>query len=127
MAKTTSAKKFKFGWYGDGGLGEKLIEAIVSGRKTATSCPSYDPEDAGLKVGDQLELVDKHGKVRAGLVVTAVELRPFGGFDEDLASREGTTLEELKKSVAFANGRELRPDEEMRVIHFQLTDRKAGR
>ncbi|MBI3551443.1 MAG: ASCH domain-containing protein [Elusimicrobia bacterium] len=124
MVKAQNAKKFKFGWYGDGGLGEKLIEAIASGRKTATSCPAYDPEDAGLKVGDKLDLTDKHGKVRANLVVTNIELRPFGSFDDKLAAREGTTLEELKRSTSFANGREIRPEEEMRVIYFELVQSK---
>lgn len=116
----TSAKRFKFGWFGDGGLGERLIQAILSGRKTATSCPSYDPDDADLKVGDKLELTDKHGRVRGILVVTHVELRSFGSFDEALAAKEGTTLQELVEATKFANGRELRADEEMRVIHFQL-------
>jgi uncharacterized protein YhfF len=115
-----TAKRFKFGWFGDGGLGERLIQAILSGRKTATSCPAYDPEDAELLVGDKLDLVDKHGRSRGTLVVTRVELRPFGGFDEALAAAEGTTLHELLEATRFANGRQLRPDEEMRVIHFQL-------
>ena len=87
-------KRFKFGWFGDGGLGEKLIQKIVSGQKTATSCPSYDPDDADLRAGDLLELTDKHGRVRAQLTVTQVELR--------------------------ATGRELRSDEEMRVVYFRL-------
>lgn len=113
-------KPFKFGWFGDGGLGERLISHILAGRKTATSCPAYDPEDADLKAGDALRLMDKHGKTRASLVVTGIELRPFGKFDEALAAREGTTLPELLESTKFANGRELRPDEEMRIVHFQL-------
>ncbi len=113
-------KRFKFGWFGDGGLGERLIEKILDGRKSATCCPAYDPEDADIAVGDLLELTDKHGKVRATLVVTEVELRPFGAFDEALAAAEGTTLAELLENARFANGRTLRPDEEMRVIHFAV-------
>lgn len=113
-------KRFKFGWFGDGGLGEKLIQKIVSGQKTATSCPAYDPEDADLRAGDYLELTDKHGRARALLVVTQVELRTFGSFDEALAQAEGTALAELLEHTRFANGRELRPDEEMRVVYFQL-------
>src|ERR1041385_6535253 len=120
MTKAPAAKKFKFGWYGDGGLGDRLIEAIIAGRKTATVCPAYDPEDADLKAGDRLELTDKHGKVRAHLFVNGIEVRTFGSFDEKLALRDGSTLEDLKKSVAFANGRELRPEEEMRVVYFEL-------
>jgi len=117
-------KRFRFGWYGDGGLGEKMIQSIMAGRKTATACPAYDPEDADLKVGDELQLVDKHGNVRAQLVVTIVELRSFGSFNEDLAQREGVTLAELKEKMNFANGRQIREDEEMRVVHFRVVQGK---
>lgn len=113
-------KKFAFGWFGDGNLGERLIQAILAGKKTATSCPAYDPEDADLKVGDLLELTDKHGKARATLIVTATEVRCFGDFDEALAAKEGTNLKDLQSSMQFANGREIRADEEMRIIHFEL-------
>lgn len=113
-------KRFKFGWFGDGGLGERLIQKILTGQKTATSCPAYDPEDADLRAGDLLELTDKHGRARAILQVSQVELRSFGSFDEALAQAEGTTLHELKEHTRFANGRELRDDEEMRVVYFAL-------
>ncbi len=119
-------KRFRFGWYGDGGLGERMIQTILAGRKTATSCPAYDPEDADLKAGDELQLVDKHGALRGQLVVTSVEIRPFGGFDEALALKEGVTLPELKEKMNFANGRQLREDEEMRVVHFRLVKSGAG-
>jgi uncharacterized protein YhfF len=122
-----ASKRFKFGWFGDGGLGERLIQAILEGHKTATSCPAYDPEDADLQVGDKLELVDKHGRARGTLVVMRVELRIFGSYDDALAAAEGTTLQELLESTRFANGRELRPDEEMRVVYFKLAaPRKVG-
>jgi uncharacterized protein YhfF len=113
-------KRFRFGWYGDGGLGEQMIQAILSGRKTATACPAYDPEDADLRAGDALQLVDKHGQERGRLVVVVVELRPFGRFDEALARCEGVTLPELKDKMNFANGRQIREDEEMRVVHFRV-------
>lgn len=120
-------KRFRFGWYGDGGLGERMIQTILAGRKTATSCPAYDPEDADLKAGDELQLLDKHGSVRAQLVVTEVELRTFGSFDEALAAAEGVTLAELKEKMNFANGRQIRDDEEMRVVHFRLLKAAAAR
>lgn len=119
-AMVETLKRFRFGWFGDGGLGERLIQAIVSGQKTATSCPAYDPEDADVSAGNRLELTDKHGKVRAVLIATLVELRPLGSFDEALARQEGSSLQQLKESLRFANGRELGPEEEMRVIHFKL-------
>ena len=113
-------KRFRFGWYGDGGLGERMIQTILAGRKTATSCPAYDPEDADLKADDELQLLDKHGTVRGQLIVTLVEVRPFGSFDEALAVKEGVSLPELKEKMSFANGRAIRDDEEMRVVHFRL-------
>jgi len=102
-----------------------MIQSIMAGRKTATACPAYDPEDADLKVGDALQLVDKHGTVRAQLVVTVVELRSFGSFNDDLAHREGVTLPELKEKLNFANGRQIRDDEEMRVVHFRMVQGKV--
>ncbi len=102
-----------------------MIQAILAGRKTATACPAYDPEDADLKIGDTLQLVDKHGNVRAQLIVTIVELRSFGSFDEDLSQREGVTLPELKEKMNFANGRQIRDEEEMRVVHFRVMHGKT--
>ena len=121
MSQTnTSLKRFRFGWYGDGGLGERMIQAILAGRKSATACPAYDPEDADLKAGDELQLVDKHGHERARLVVIGVELRSFGSFDDQLAEREGVSLAELKEKMNFANGRQLKDVEEMRVVYFRV-------
>src|SRR5579883_1539989 len=96
-------RRFKFGWFGDGGLGEYLIERILDGRKTASSRPAYDEEDADLRAGDVLELSDKHGRARASLLITRVELRPYGSFDEPLARAEGVTLPELLEHTRFAN------------------------
>lgn len=119
MIESSGVKRFRFGWYGDGGLGEKMIQSILSGRKTATACPAYDPEDSDLKPGDELELTDKHGNVRGRLVVVGVELRPFSSFDDALAEAEGITLAELKEKLSFANGRPIRDAEEMRVVRFR--------
>jgi len=73
-----------------------------------------------LKAEDELQLLDKHGTVRGQLIVTLVEVRPFGSFDEALAEKEGISLAELKDKMNFANGRQIREDEEMRVVHFRL-------
>lgn len=113
-------KRFRFGWYGDGGLGERMIQTILAGRKTATSCPDYDPENADLKADDELQLLDKHGTVRGQMIVTHVEVRTFGSFDEALAEKEGVSLPDLKEKLNFAHGRRIRDDEDMRVVHFRL-------
>ncbi len=117
--QTEGMKPFKFGWYGDGGLGEELILAILAVKKTATAAPVYDPEEEGLVVGDTLQLRDKHGKARGTLLVTGVEIRTFEKFDDELARREGSSLAELKERLSFANGRQIRSSEEMRIIYFE--------
>lgn len=119
------AKRFVFGWHGDRGLGERLIQEVLSGRKTATSCPAYDPEDADVAAGDWLDLTDKDGRSRALLQVTAVEIRDYGSFDEALASREGATLAELAEGIRFANSRVPAANEPMRVIYFKLLERRG--
>ena len=111
---------------GDGGMGERLIGAILSGQKTATSCPLADPEDPAFDVGDQLHLIDKHNNSRGVLVVTRVELRPFGQFDEDIARALGLPLQECKHVAHFANGRELPAEETMRVVHFEVIPEGCG-
>ncbi len=113
---------FRFGWYGDDGLGEKLIANILAGRKTATAAPSYDPEDG--KVGEVLPLADKGGKVYGVVRITSVEYRPFGEFDEALAAKLGAPLEQIRSLTSFANSRPIRPEEEMRITHFELVSKK---
>lgn len=113
-------KVFRYGWYGDGGLGEAMIQMILAGRKTATVSPAYDSKSADRVPGDELPLLDKHGNVRGKVVVTAVELVGFGALDVETARRAGLTLTDLKQKLCFANGRQLRDDEEMRVVHFRL-------
>jgi uncharacterized protein YhfF len=120
------SKRFRFGWYGDGGMGEKMISSVLAGHKTATACPAYDPEDAELKAGEDLELVDKHGTLRAQLVVTSVELRAFSAVDQALARCVGVTLPEFKEKMDFANGRKVRDDEQIRVVHFRVVTVRFG-
>lgn len=113
-------KVFRYGWNGDGGLGEMMIQAILAGRKTATISPAYDSKASDRVVGDELPLVDKHGRTRGVVLVTAVELRAFGALDDALALQSGLSLSELKEKLDFANGRKIKDDEEMRVVRFRL-------
>ncbi|MFH1723512.1 MAG: ASCH domain-containing protein [Elusimicrobiota bacterium] len=111
-------RAYRFGWYGDNDLGELLIQRILAGRKTATTCPAYDPEEAA--VGETLRLVDKTGKTRGMIRITGSEVRRLGDFDEGTATRLGMTLEEIRANAAVANSREVRSDEEMRITYFEL-------
>jgi len=111
-------RSYRFGWYGDDGVGEKLIQLILSGGKTATTCPSYDPIEA--EVGETLKLVDKTGKTRGIIRITGREHRRWSEFDETVAGKLGLPLEELRDAAAKANSRQMRADEEMRVTYFEL-------
>lgn len=113
-------KVFRYGWAGDGGLGEMMIQTILAGHKTATISPAYDSKGADRVVGDELPLVDKHGNVRGRVLVTAVEIRLYGRLDDAIAAQAGLSLSDLKDKLNFANGRKIRDDEEMRVVHFRL-------
>ena len=117
-------KKFKFGWFGDNGHGERVIQQILAGHKRATACLAYEEEDSDVVVGDKLDLIDKHGKSYGLLVVTKIEVRPYGSFDERMARECGHGLAEFKELCKFANGREPGADEEMRVTYFTLISLK---
>jgi len=118
---TTKMRDFRFGWYGDQQVGEELIRRILDGKKTATACPSYDPEEG--KEGESLALIDKSGTRRGTIKITKVELRRWEDFDEEVANRLGMTLEEVRSATAFANSREMRPEEEMRITYFELVSK----
>lgn len=116
----TALRKIQLGWYGDNGLGEKLLQLILSGRKTVTTCPAYDKGEVEAKVGDQITVTDKHGRARCVIEVTAIEHKPLGQFDEALAAAAGVTLQELVDNVRFGNARSVKQDEEMRVVRFRV-------
>lgn len=118
MQLDKNVRAYRFGWWGDGGLGEVLLKNILSGSKTATTCPAYDPEETA--VGEVLRLVDKTGKTRGSIRITRVELRRWNEFDEDLAAKIGSDLNEVRRMAAFANSRPIGQEEEMRVTHFEL-------
>ena len=120
-------RRFKFGWYGDNDLGEYMIQQILKGEKTASVCPAYDPQDADLAVGEKMLLVDKHNKPRGTLLVTLIENVALKDVDDSLASQIGTSLQELLQALSFANGREMKPEEELRITYFQLTPEKPPR
>ncbi len=89
----------QFGWEGDGGLGDYLIERILRGEKTATCCPLalYSDEEIARIRGSQgrsVTVLDERGTPRCRILVLDVYEVPFGqpgdrllrgeGFDNDL-------------------------------------------
>src|SRR5262245_51378831 len=122
----TANKKIQLGWYGDDGLGERMIQLILDGRKTVTTCPAYDKGDVEAQVGDRITLTDKHGRARCVIEVLRIEIRPLGKFDEALASAAGMTLAQLNENVRLGNARQVKEDEDMRVVVFRVTERRSS-
>ena len=113
-----AVREMRFGWYGDEGLGEALIQRILLGRKSATSSPTYDAQEADE--GDSVKVIDKTGKHRCTIKITRVVIIPWGDIDEAVAKALGLTLEEAKRAANFANSRELTGDETVRISYFEL-------
>lgn len=123
-AMAVKLRRFKFGWFGDNDHGENLIQDILAGRKRATASLAYEQEDADVAVGETVEIADKHGRLRGTLVILKIEIRAFGKIDEAVANECGHALEKFKELARFANARELKPDEEMRITYFKLLSLK---
>lgn len=123
FAKSNRAvREMRFGWFGDEGLGEALIARILSGHKTATSSPSYDPQEADE--GDLVRVVDKNGKARCTVRITKIDTIPWGDIDEGIARALGLTLDECRRAADFANSRKLQGSELVRVSYFELVSKE---
>lgn len=84
-------RTMSFGYDGDGGLGDRLLAAVLRGDKTATSslAVEYLSGEPLPRVGERLELVD-HGGRRYGTVeITRVRIIPLDQVGDDVAHDEG--------------------------------------
>ena len=81
----------RFGYDGDGGLGDRLLEAVLRGEKTATTslAVGYLCGDPLPRVGRRLALVDSHGAVRGAIETTKVTITPLHLVGDDVAHAEG--------------------------------------
>lgn len=84
----------RFGWDGDGGLGDRLIEQIIAGEKTATCGfrAAYEPdelEETRAGAGELHAVLDTSGARRCVIRVTEVFECPFGSPDPRLVRGEG--------------------------------------
>ncbi len=70
------AETLRFGYDGDGGLGDRLLSAVLRGEKTATSslAVEYLSGESLPRVGQRLTLVD-HAGVPRGTVAQEREAR----------------------------------------------------
>ncbi|WP_375499652.1 ASCH domain-containing protein [uncultured Jatrophihabitans sp.] len=80
-----------FGYDGDGGLGDRLVAAVVRGDKTATSSLAieYLSGEPLPRVGQFLTLVDGDGRAHGTVRTTGVTITPLHLVGDDVAFAEG--------------------------------------
>ncbi|CAN5591105.1 hypothetical protein BH10ACT8_BH10ACT8_10890 [soil metagenome] len=80
-----------FGYPGDGGLGDRLLAAVLRGEKTATSSLAieYLSGEPLPRVGDRLTLTDHAGQSHGIVETTRVTIIPLNLFGDDVARDEG--------------------------------------
>ena len=94
-----------FGYPGDGGLGDRLLAAVVAGAKTATSslAVEYLNGEPLPRVGERLTLVDHDGKPHGSVETTKVRIIPLNEVGDDVAHAEGEGYED---AAAWRQGHE---------------------
>jgi uncharacterized protein YhfF len=85
------ARPLRFGYDGDGGLGDRLLEAVLRGEKTATSslAVEYLSGDPLPRVGERLSLIDSQGDVRGIVETTRATITPLHLVGDEVARAEG--------------------------------------
>lgn len=80
-----------FGYPGDGGLGDRLLAAVLRGEKTATSslAVEYLSGDPLPRVGERLRLADHDGRTHGVVETTRVTITPLHLVGDDVAAAEG--------------------------------------
>ncbi len=80
-----------FGYDSDGGLGDRLLAAVVRGEKTATSslAVEYLSGEPLPRVGERLSLVDHGGRPHGVVDATRVTIVPLHLVGDDVARDEG--------------------------------------
>ncbi|CAN2252658.1 ASCH domain-containing protein [Bacillus vallismortis] len=101
--------KSTFGWEGDDGLGEQLIQQILTGEKTATCAPKslYSKDELSevyQTAGQLVTVYDKDGNPRCNIKVTDIFETTFGAPDMRLVKGEGNEerIEEFQKDHLMA-------------------------
>lgn len=94
-----------FGYPGDSGLGNRLLAAVVTRAKTATSslAVEYLNGDPLPRVGERLTLVDHDGNRHGSVETTKVRIIPLNEVGDDVAWAEG---EGYADAAAWRRGHE---------------------
>lgn len=87
-------RKMKFGSEDDGGLGDRLVQKVLDGTKTATCdlkafCTEQEIADLDAEPGWLETVLDATGRPRCNVRVTAVYETTFGNPDPRLVRGEG--------------------------------------
>ena len=130
-----------FGYDGDGGLGDRLLAAVLSGKKTATSslAVQYLSGEPLPRAGRRSDLVDHAGRTHGTIETTRVRIIPLGEVGDDVARDEGEdfrdaaewrraheafwadTIEAIRADAGDPNW-QLRANEAVRIEWFRLID-----
>lgn len=80
-----------FGYDGDGGLGDRLLAAVLCGEKTATSSlvVEYLSGEPLPQVGQRSELIDHVGRSHGFIETLRVRIIPLNEVGDDVARDEG--------------------------------------
>ncbi|WP_375481733.1 ASCH domain-containing protein [uncultured Jatrophihabitans sp.] len=135
----------RFGYDGDGGLGDRLVDAVVRGDKTATSslAVEYLSGEPLPRVGEVLAVLDSAGRERATVRTTAVTITPLHLVGDDVAFAEGEgyadaadwrrgherfwlDIVDLIRADAHDPAWELRDSEPVVVHHFEVVSPVTG-
>lgn len=135
------SQTLRFGFDGDGGLGDRLLAAVLRGEKTATSslAVEYLSGEPLPRTGERLTLIDHDGGVHGVVETTRVTIIPLSLVGDDVAQDEGegfagvadwrrahvsfwTQTTDLIRSDAADPGWELRETEPIVVQWFRLLE-----
>ena len=111
----------RFGYDGDDGLGDRLLESVLRGDKTATSslAVEYLSGEPLPRVGQHLTLVDSQGIARGTVQTTGLTITPLNLVGDDVARAEGD-VSALVRADAGDPAWQLREAEPVVVHWFRL-------
>jgi uncharacterized protein YhfF/GNAT superfamily N-acetyltransferase len=94
-----TARAMSFGYDGDGGLGDRLVEAVLRGAKTATSslAVAYLSGEPLPRAGERLPLVDSDRRHRGTVEITRVRIIALSDVGDDVAHDEGESFADARE------------------------------